>query len=73
MSLAPSASSPSSSKGANSSAARSERQYEITRDGLIIFFGTAKDISEATELLAPLKVACGLMVRALETAKVCSA
>jgi len=73
MSLVPSAPSPSSSKGADSAAARSDGRYEITRDGLIVFFGTAKDISEATELLAPLKVACGLMVRALETAKVCSA
>jgi hypothetical protein len=54
----------------SANAARSNEQYETTRDGLIIFFGTAKDVSEATDLLAPLKATCALMVRALEMTKV---
>jgi len=54
----------------HATAARSNEHYETTRDGLIVFFGTAKDVSEATELLAPLKATCALMVRALEMTKV---
>ncbi|KIM27957.1 hypothetical protein M408DRAFT_24004 [Serendipita vermifera MAFF 305830] len=65
----PSPSPPPTSPDNTTAAARSERQYEILRDGSIVFFATVKDVSEATEVLAPLKATCGLLVRALEMTK----
>lgn len=44
--------------------------YEGTRDGLILGFNAVKDVSEATELLAPLKATCALIIRGLETTRV---
>jgi hypothetical protein len=70
MSVSPPVSNASSLNGAGADAARSNEHYETTRDGLIVFFGTAKDVSEATELLAPLKATCAILVRALEMTKV---
>ncbi|KIM20633.1 hypothetical protein M408DRAFT_128930 [Serendipita vermifera MAFF 305830] len=44
--------------------------YQVTLDGSIYFFDTVRQISEATELLAPLKAVCGVIVKALETTRV---
>ncbi|KIM25873.1 hypothetical protein M408DRAFT_330879 [Serendipita vermifera MAFF 305830] len=43
--------------------------YQVTLDGSIYFFDTVRQISEATELLAPLKAVCGVIVKALETTR----
>ncbi|KIM25877.1 hypothetical protein M408DRAFT_25774, partial [Serendipita vermifera MAFF 305830] len=43
--------------------------YQVTLDGSIYFFDTLRQISEATELLAPLKAVCGVIVKALETTR----
>lgn len=56
---------------ASSPAARSYERYEMVRDGLSQGFGAIKDVSEATEMLAPLKATCALMERALEMTRVC--
>jgi hypothetical protein len=61
----------STSSVAASSAARSDKRYEMVRDGFSEGFGALKDVSEATEILAPLKATSALMVRALEITKVC--
>ena len=45
--------------------------YKVTLDTSIYFFETVREISEATELLAPLKAVCGMIVKALETTRVC--
>ena len=45
--------------------------YQVTLDGSIHFFDTVRQLSEATELLAPLKAVCGVIVKALETTRVC--
>jgi hypothetical protein len=45
--------------------------YEETRDGFILGFNVVREISEATDLLSPLKAAGLLMVRGLEITKVC--
>ncbi|KIM19511.1 hypothetical protein M408DRAFT_31158 [Serendipita vermifera MAFF 305830] len=43
--------------------------YQVTLDGSIYFFDTLRQVSEATELLAPLKAVCGVIVKALETTR----
>ncbi|KIM25958.1 hypothetical protein M408DRAFT_73652, partial [Serendipita vermifera MAFF 305830] len=43
--------------------------YQVTLDSSIYFFDTVRQISEATELLAPLKAVCGVIVKALETTR----
>jgi len=45
--------------------------YKVTLDTSIYFFETVWQISKATELLAPLKAVCGVIVQALETTRVC--
>lgn len=44
--------------------------YQVTLDGSIYFFDTVRQLSEATEILAPLKAVCGVIVKALETTRV---
>lgn len=43
--------------------------YQVTLDSSIYFFDTVRQVSEATELLAPLKAVCGVIVKALETTR----
>jgi hypothetical protein len=45
--------------------------YEETRDGFILGFNVVREISEATDLLSPLKATGLLIVRGLEITKVC--
>lgn len=42
----------------------------MVRDGLTQGVGVIKDVSEATDMLAPLKATCALIERALEITKV---
>ena len=46
--------------------------YQVTLDGSIYFFDTVRQLSEATELLAPLKAVCGVIMKALEMTRVCT-
>jgi hypothetical protein len=46
------------------------KTYEETRDGFILGFNIAREVSEATDLLAPLKATSLLMIRGLEITKV---
>jgi hypothetical protein len=45
-------------------------RYEETRDSLILGFNVVREISEANDLLAPLKATGLLIVRGLEITKV---
>ncbi|KAG8825491.1 hypothetical protein FRC18_010263 [Serendipita sp. 400] len=45
----------------------SSKSYENTRDLAEQFFMAIKEVSEATELLSPLKSVCALMVRGIQT------
>ena len=47
-----------------------EGRREEVRDGLILGLNFVRDLSESTDLLAPLKGASELVIRGLETAKV---
>jgi hypothetical protein len=52
---------------AGDQAINDDSRYEETRDGFILGFNIVREISEATDLLAPLKL---LIVRGLETTRV---
>ncbi|KAG8820223.1 hypothetical protein FRC17_010216 [Serendipita sp. 399] len=45
--------------------ARSLQKYKATSDISEHFFGLIKEISEATDLLSPLKAACALLIRGI--------
>jgi hypothetical protein len=49
---------------------KSDKAYEETRDAFILGFNVVQEVSEATNLLAPLKATCLLLVRGLETTRV---
>lgn len=49
---------------------RQESASELTREAFILGFNIIKDISEASELLSPLKATCALILRGLETTRV---
>lgn len=53
-----------------SDAPRSDSAYEETRDAFILGFNVTREVSEATELLSPLKSTCLLLVRGLEITRV---
>jgi hypothetical protein len=49
---------------------KSDKAYEETRDAFILGFNVVREVSEATDLLAPLRATCLLLVRGLETIRV---
>lgn len=49
---------------------KSDKAYEETRDGFLLGFNVVREISEATDLLAPLRATCLLLVRGLEMVRV---
>jgi hypothetical protein len=55
---------------ASTSANSGEGWHEEARDGLILGLNFVRDLSESTDLLAPLKGASALVIRGLETARV---
>lgn len=61
---------PNAPNAPNAEAPKQNTAYEGTRDGLILGFNIVKDVSEASEILAPLKAACALVIRGLETTRV---
>jgi predicted RNA-binding Zn ribbon-like protein len=55
---------------ASTSANSGEGWHEEVRDGIILGLNFVRDLSESTDLLAPLKGASALVIRGLETARV---
>jgi hypothetical protein len=53
-----------------SSVTPDDNAYEETRDGLLLGFNVIREISEASDLLSPLKSTCLLIIRGLETTRV---
>ncbi|KAG8789146.1 hypothetical protein FRC15_011714 [Serendipita sp. 397] len=49
--------------------AKDSEKFEKALEMLTHFFGITKDVSEATPILAPLKAACGVTLRAIEITK----
>jgi hypothetical protein len=58
---------PSTSHGSPSP--KGDKAYEETRDAFILGFNIVREVSEATNLLAPLRATCLLLVRGLETTR----
>lgn len=54
----------------NAAGTSSDEPYQMTRDMAITVLDIVKDVSEVSGVLAPLKVACGLLRRCLEITKV---
>jgi hypothetical protein len=49
---------------------KGDKAYEETRDAFILGFNVVREVSEATDLLAPLRATCLLLVRGLEMTRV---
>jgi hypothetical protein len=49
---------------------KGDKAYEETRDAFILGFNVVREVSEATNLLAPLRATCLLLVRGLEMTRV---
>lgn len=60
----------SASTASTSTVRGSDKAYEETRDAFILGFNVIREVSEATELLSPLKSTCLLLLRGLETTRV---